>query len=104
MPKTFKDLMSELATDTSENAKYSADDIQDVINEVSSKDARIQELQQALEKANKDHEDLKSRIVEKLFASNDGKPDDNNQGNEDEEEEKTVTFDDLILPDYRNRN
>ena len=104
MPKTFKDLMSELATDTSENAKYSADDIQDVINEVASKDARIQELQQALEKANKDHEDLKSRIVEKLFASKDGKPDDNNQGNDDEEEEKTVTFDDLILPDYRNRN
>ena len=104
MPKTFKDLMSELATDTSENAKYSADDIQDVINEVSSKDARIQELQQALEKANKDHEDLKSRIVEKLFASKDGKPDDNNQGNDDEEEEKTVTFDDLILPDYHNRN
>lgn len=104
MPKTFKDLMSELATDTSENAKYSADDIQDVINEVTSKDARIQELQQALEKANKDHEDLKSRIVEKLFASKDGKPDDNNQGNDDEEEEKTVTFDDLILPDYRNRN
>lgn len=104
MPKTFKDLMSELATDTSENAKYSADDIQDVINEVSSKDAKIQELQQALEKANKDHEDLKSRIVEKLFASKDGKPDDNNQGNDDEEEEKTVTFDDLILPDYRNRN
>ena len=101
MPKTFKDLMSELATDTSENAKYSADDIQDVINEVSSK---IQELQQALEKANKDHEDLKSRIVEKLFASKDGKPDENNQGNDDEEEEKTVTFDDLILPDYRNRN
>lgn len=104
MPKTFKDLMSELATDTSENAKYSADDIQDVINEVTSKDTRIQELQQALEKANKDHEDLKSRIVEKLFASKDGKPDDNNQGNDDEEEEKTVTFDDLILPDYRNRN
>lgn len=104
MPKTFKDLMSELATDTSENAKYSADDIQDVINEVSSKDTKIQELQQALEKANKDHEDLKSRIVEKLFASKDGKPDDNNQGNDDEEEEKTVTFDDLILPDYRNRN
>ena len=104
MPKTFKDLMSELATETSENAKYSADDIQDVINEVSSKDTKIQELQQALEKANKDHEDLKSRIVEKLFASKDGKPDDNNQGNDDEEEEKTVTFDDLILPDYRNRN
>ena len=104
MPKTFKDLMSELATDTSENAKYSADDIQDVINEVTSKDTKIQELQQALEKANKDHEDLKSRIVEQLFASKDGKPDDNNQGNDDEEEEKTVTFDDLILPDYRNRN
>ena len=104
MPKTFKDLMSELATDTSENAKYSADDIQDVINEVSSKDTRIQELQQALEKANKDHEDLKSRIVEKLFASKDGKPDQNDQGNDEEEEEKTVTFDDLILPDYRNRN
>ena len=104
MPKTFKDFMSELATETSENAKYSADDIQDVINEVTSKDAKIQELQQALEKANKDHEDLKSRIVEKLFASKDGKPDDNNQGNDDEEEEKTVTFDDLILPDYRNRN
>lgn len=103
MPKTFKDLMSELATDTSENAKYSADDIQDVINEVTSKDARIQELQQALEKANKDHEDLKSRIVEKLFASKDGKPDED-QGNDEEEEEKTVTFDDLILPDYRNRN
>lgn len=104
MPKTFKDLMSELATDTSENAKYSADDIQDVINEVTSKDARIQELQQALEKANKDHEDLKSRIVEKLFASKDGKPDQTDQGKDEEEEEKTVTFDDLILPDYRNRN
>lgn len=104
MPKTFKDLMSELATGTSENAKYSADDIQDVINEVSSKDTKIQELQQALEKANKDHEDLKSRIVEKLFASKDGKPDQPDQGKDEEEEEKTVTFDDLILPDYRNRN
>ena len=37
------------------------------------------------------------------FLRLDGKPDED-QGNEDEEEEKTVTFDDLILPDYRNRN
>ena len=68
MPKTFKDLMSELATDTSENARYSAEEIQEVVSEVTAKDTRIQELEQALEKANKDHEDLKSRIVEKLFA------------------------------------
>lgn len=105
MPKTFKDLMSELATDTSENAKYSAEDIQDVVNEIASKDSKIQELQQALEKANKDHEDLKSRIVEKLFASKDGKPDQNDdQVKEDDEEETAVTFDDLVLPDYQNRN
>ena len=63
MPKTFKDLMSELATDTSENAKYSAEDIQEVVSEVTAKDTRIQELEQALEKANKEHEDLKSRMM-----------------------------------------
>ena len=105
MPKTFKDLMSELATDTSENAKYSAEDIQEVVSEVTAKDTRIQELEQALEKANKDHEDLKSRIVEKLFASKDGKPDQNDDsGKEEEEEEKPKTFSELVLPDYQNRN
>ena len=104
MPKTFKDLMSELATDTSDEAKYSAEDIQDVVNEVTSKDTRIKELEQALEKANKDHEDLKSRIVEKLFASKDGKPDQNDDQGKEEDEEKVKTFNDLILPDYQNRN
>ena len=104
MPKTFKDLMSELATDTSDEAKYSAEDIQDVVNEVTSKDTRIKELEQALEKANKDHEDLKSRIVEKLFASKDGKPDQNDDQGKEEDEEKVKTINDLILPDYQNRN
>lgn len=102
MPKTFKDVMSELATDTSENARYTAEELQDVINEVTAKDTRIQELEQALEKANKDHEDLKNRIVEKLFASKEGKPEDSTP--EKDEEEEVKTFDELTLPDYRNRN
>ena len=104
MPKTFKDLMSELATDTSENARYSAEEIQEAVSEVTAKDTRIQELEQALEKANKDHEDLKSRIVEKLFASKDGKPEQDDPGKEEEEEEKPKTFSELVLPDYQNRN
>ena len=105
MPKTFKDMMSELATDTSENARYSAEEIQEVVSEVTAKDNRIQELEQALQKANKDHEDLKSRIVEKLFDSKDGVPESGNDpGKEDEEEEKPKTFNDLVLPDYQNRN
>ena len=78
MSKTFKDVMSELATDTSENARYSAEEIQGVIDEVTAKDTRIQELEQALEKANKD--------------------------DEEEEEEPVKTFDELVIPDYRNRN
>ena len=41
MSKTFKDVMSELATDTSENARYSAEEIQGVIDEVTAKDTRI---------------------------------------------------------------
>lgn len=103
MSKTFKDVMSELATDTSENARYSAEEIQDVIDEVTAKDTRIQELEQALEKANKDHEDLKNRIVDKLFASKEGKAEDRNK-DEEEEEEPVKTFDELVIPDYRNRN
>lgn len=102
MSKTFKDVMSELATDTSENARYSAEEIQGVIDEVTAKDTRIQELEQALEKANKDHEDLKNRIVDKLFASKEGKPEESTKMNE--EEEAVKTFDELVLPDYRNRN
>lgn len=102
MSKTFKDVMSELATDTSENARYSAEEIQGVIDEVTAKDTRIQELEQALEKANKDHEDLKNRIVDKLFASKEGKPEESTKMNE--EEETVKTFDELVLPDYRNRN
>lgn len=102
MSKTFKDVMSELATDTSENARYSAEEIQGVIDEVTAKDTRIQELEQALEKANKDHEDLKNRIVEKLFASKEGKPEESTKMNE--EEEPVKTFDELVIPDYRNRN
>lgn len=102
MSKTFKDVMSELATDTSENARYSAEEIQGVIDEVTAKDTRIHELEQALEKANKDHEDLKNRIVDKLFASKEGKPEESTKMNE--EEETVKTFDELVLPDYRNRN
>lgn len=103
MSKTFKDVMSELATDTSENARYSAEEIQGVIDEVTAKDTRIKELEQALEKANKDHEDLKNRIVDKLFASKEGKAEDRNK-DEEEEEEPVKTFDELVIPDYRNRN
>lgn len=105
MPKTFKDLMSQLATDTSENAILSAEEIQDVVNEVTAKDTRIQELTEALEKANKEHEDLKNRIVDKLFRDNSGKPNDPEENKVTEEEEEEVkTFDDLIKPEYLNHN
>lgn len=103
MPKTFKDLMSQLATDTSENALLSAEEIQDVVNEVTAKDAKIQELTEALEKANKEHEDLKNRIVDKLFRDNSGKPNEQEEEEEDEPEE-VKTFDELINPEYRNHN
>ena len=105
MPKTFKDLMSQLATDTSENAILSAEEIQDVVNEVTAKDTRIQELTEALEKANKEHEDLKNRIVDKLFRDNSGKPNEPEEPKVTEEEEEEVkTFDDLIKPEYLNHN
>lgn len=106
MPKTFKDLMSELATDTSENA-IPTEDIQGIIDEVTAKDTRIQELTEALEKANKQHEDLKNRIVDKLFSENNGKTnesDDNSQEESEEDDQTLVTFDDLINPEYRIRN
>lgn len=106
MPKTFKDFMSELATDTSEDNKYSAEDIKAVVDEVTAKDTEIEELKKALEKANKDHEDLKSRIVEKLFSSNDGKPNESDESKDDKQEEKpeVKSFDDLVQADYRIRN
>lgn len=106
MPKTFKDFMSELATDTSEDNKYSAEDIKAVVDEVTAKDTEIEELKKALEKANKDHEDLKSRIVEKLFSSNDGKPNESDESKDVKPEEKPVvkSFDDLVQADYRIRN
>ena len=104
--KTFKELMSALATDTSENA-IPAEDIQSIVDEVNSKDSRIQELTEALEKANKEHEDLKNRIVDKLFSSNDGKPNesDNHDAEDDQKEyDEVKTFDDLVNPQYRNHN
>jgi len=104
MPKTFKDLMSELATDTSENA-IPAEDIQGIVDEVTAKDTKIQELTEALEKANKAHEDLKNRIVDKLFSENNGKPNEADDVKVPDEDDKPLkTFDDLIDPQYRIRN
>lgn len=105
MPKTFKDLMSQLATDTSENALLSAEEIQEVVNEVTAKDTKIQELTEALEKANKEHEDLKNRIVDKLFRDNSGKPNEPEEIRVDDESEPEIkTFDELIKTEYRNHN
>lgn len=103
MPKTFKDLMSQLATDTSENA-IPAEDIQGIVDEVTAKDSKIQELTEALEKANKAHEDLKNRIVDKLFSENNGKPNESEEHEEEQEDKPLKTFDDLIDPQYRIRN
>ena len=104
MSLKFKDLMSEIATDTSENAKFSAEDIQGVIDEVTAKDTEIVSLKAELEKRNKEHEDLKNRIVDKLFNNPKGNPTEVTHEEDVETEQEIKTFDELILPDFKTRN
>lgn len=104
MAKTFKEFVSEIATDTSENAKFSAEDIQSVVDEFNSKDSEIERLKGELDKKNQEHEELKNRIVEKLFSNPKGKPDEEEDNKEKEEEPEIKSFNDLVKPDYRIRN
>ena len=105
MGLNFKDLMSQLATDSSEDAKFSAEDIQGVVDEVTSKDTEIETLREELEKKNREHEELKNRIVDKLFSNPKGTPEKPEEENSDEDSPEDVkTFDDLINPDYKIRN
>lgn len=104
MAKTFKEFVSEIATDTSENAKFSAEDIQSVVDEFNSKDSEIERLKSELEKKNQEHEDLKNRIVDKLFSNPQGKPEQVEDDNNDKEEPEVKSFDELVKPDYRIRN
>lgn len=103
MSLTFKDFMTEIATGTSEENKFSAEDIQGVIDEVTAKDTMIQSLREELEKKNKEHEDLKNRIVDKLFNNPSGRAPEDNLPEEPEEPE-IKTFDELILPEYQTKN
>lgn len=106
MGLNFKDLMSQLATDSSENAIFSAEDIQSVVDEVTSKDTEIATLKEELDKKNREHEELKNRIVDKLFSNPKGTPEKPEEENSDDEDspEEVKTFDDLINPDYKIRN
>lgn len=106
MGLNFKDLMSQLATDSSEDAKFSAEDIQSVVDEVTSKDTEIATLREELDKKNREHEELKNRIVDKLFSNPKGTPEKPEEENSDDEDspEEVKTFDDLINPDYKIRN
>lgn len=106
MGLNFKDLMSQLATDSSEDAKFSAEDIQSVVDEVTSKDTEIATLKEELDKKNREHEELKNRIVDKLFSNPKGTPEKPEEENSDDEDspEEVKTFDDLINPDYKIRN
>lgn len=106
MGLNFKDLMSQLATDSSEDAKFSAEDIQSVVDEVTSKDTEIATLKEELDKKNREHEELKNRIVDKLFSNPKGTPEKNEEEESDDEDsqEEVKTFDDLINPDYKIRN
>lgn len=106
MGLNFKDLMSQLATDSSENAIFSAEDIQSVVDEVTSKDIEIATLKEELDKKNREHEELKNRIVDKLFSNPKGTPEKPEEENSDDEDspEEVKTFDDLINPDYKIRN
>lgn len=104
MESKFKEFMTGLATDTSEESKYSAEDLQAVIDEVNAKDTEIQSLKDELEKRNKEHEELKNRIVDKLFSNPKGKPLEDEDKNSDSDDEPVKTFDQLILPEYQNRN
>lgn len=106
MGLNFKDLMSQLATDSSEDAKFSAEDIQSVVDEVTSKDTEIATLKEELDKKNREHEELKNRIVDKLFSNPKGTPDtpEDETSDDEDSQEEVKTFDDLINPDYKIRN
>lgn len=105
MSLNFKDFMSQIVTDSSEDAKFSAEDIQSVVDEVTAKDNEILNLKEELEKKNREHEDLKNRIVEKLFSNPKGTPEqEEEEGTDDEGTDEVKTFDELINPDYRIRN
>lgn len=104
MGLNFKDFMSQIATDSSEDAKFSAEDIQSVVDEVTAKDTEIENLKEELEKKNREHEDLKNRIVDKLFSNPKGTPESEEEVPDEEGTEEVKTFDELINPDYKIRN
>ena len=76
-----------------------------MVDEVTAKDNEILNLKEELEKKNREHEDLKNRIVEKLFSNPKGTPESSEEDVPDEEgTEEVKTFDELINPDYKIRN
>ena len=106
----LKELLSGIAT--GEQKDLTAEDIKNVTDEynnlVSSKgnDEKIKELENQLEEEKKKHEELKNRIVEKLFVNPTGKPDDNSSNKDDEDEKDTkkdISFKDIINPIYQQK-
>lgn len=94
----FEDLMSKLATDSSENPIASEEEINEVISEYQGKQTEIDTLNQSLKEKTDEYEKLKSRVIENLFNKKEETPLKSQE--KEEEEEKTVSFKDLINSEY----
>lgn len=89
----FEDLMSALATDA-EQSFATPEDIQEIVNEYSSKDSEIATLRESLSAKEGEYEALKNRIVEHLFSNPKGTP--APEPEDEPEEPKAKTFNDII--------
>lgn len=101
-------LVSNIAT--GEQVEYSAEEIEGFANELKalressgSKD-EIDSLKQELDETKKAHEELKNRIVDKLFSNPTGKPDEMKPTPKDDKDKEPKSFKDIIKPDYQIRN
>lgn len=91
----FEDLMSALATDA-EQSFATPEDIQEIVNEYSSKDSEIATLRESLSAKEGEYEALKNRIVEHLFSNPKGTPVTGGEPEDEPEEPKAKTFNDII--------
>lgn len=100
----FKELTEKVVNDsTTENPYLTTDDIQDIADELTSKDTTITSLNEELEKIKNDYQALKDRIVENVINGKNSTVANPNPKTvkKEEEKEEVKPLQDLIKAEYK---
>lgn len=99
----LQELVTKVTTDTNENPYITLEDIKGVSDEFTSKETRIQELeeenkkiQEDLDKKKSEYDLLKSRIVDSVLTGKKIEKSDEDKRKEEENKRDTLSFKDLL--------